>query len=175
MQNRFIGLLAAGLLATSAVQASIVTGTWGFSIGGYTGTYSFTGLDTSVVYDNSTAAGFSVTTNFATSGTNEFSYSGGTLYLGANVSGEGVKTMLISPPVNDWALWSINNPFSGSTSGFFQYSGTSSNGAYISGTALVTEPATVPEPGTLALVSLCLAGLAPTVRRRTSAEDKKLV
>ena len=131
MHRKSIGLLAAGLLAAFAAQASIVSGTWDFSFGSYTGIYSFTTLDTYVVYNDYTAAGFSATTNFATSGINQFSYSGGKLDLGANVSGEGVGIMLINPPVNDWALWDVFDPFSfsGSSSGFLQYSGTSSNGA----------------------------------------------
>ena len=57
-----------GVLFSCAANADIISGTWNFSASSFTGSFSFSGLDTTQTSINSTAVGFSVSTSFDTSG-----------------------------------------------------------------------------------------------------------
>lgn len=169
MKGKVLGLLAVGLLAgPMSANAIIISGTWTFTAGAYTGSFSFSGLDTSQTYVDSTAAGFSLSTNFDTSGNggNAFSYNAyapGTLVIGGLVSGLNTA----GGAENDFILYNFDFP--NSSSGWLVY--------YPAGVDKIEVPppieatfqaASVPEPGTLALLGLGLAGLGLNRRRKAN-------
>lgn len=159
------------LVSVSSARAAIISGTWNFEVGIYSGSFSFTNLDTSLSHFNSTAAGFSVTKSFITGGTDMFTIDGDLLFLGADLIGEGAVIQLFGGSGNfgDWSLWSISlsSLQSGSTTGLFQYAGTANNPVVISSTARITAAAAaVPEPASLALICFGLLGVAVNRKRK---------
>ncbi|MBN7818685.1 PEP-CTERM sorting domain-containing protein [Bowmanella yangjiangensis] len=162
------------LVSVSSARAAIISGTWNFEVGIYSGSFSFTNLDTSLSHINSTAAGFSVTKSFITSGTDMFTVDGDFLYLGADQIGEGVQVQFFtgSGIFGDWSLWSISlsSLQSGSATGYFQYAGTANNPVNFASDARITSAAAaVPEPASLALICLGLLGVAVNRKRKRLA------
>lgn len=132
-------------------QAALVTGTWNFSATAagttYSGSFSFTDLDTDLTYVDSTDAGFLVTTNFDTTGNggNAFRYGGGNLRIGGLMG----SVDSASGSSNDWILFTPD--FS---TGQFAYYGAA---ARVSTVELAVTPVPqVPEPTSLALLAAAL-------------------
>ncbi|MBT1062607.1 PEP-CTERM sorting domain-containing protein [Bowmanella sp. Y26] len=170
--RKFMLVMVMTLVSVSSAQAAIISGTWNFEVGIYSGSFSFTNLDTSQSHINSTAAGFSVTKNFITGGTDMFTIDGNLLFLGADLIGEGPVTHFFTGSGNfgDWSLWyiSLSSLQSGSATGDFQYSaGTANSPVNIIANARITSAAAaVPEPASLALICLGLLGVAVNRKRK---------
>ncbi|GGO67663.1 PEP-CTERM sorting domain-containing protein [Bowmanella pacifica] len=159
------------LVSVSSARAAIISGTWNFEVGIYSGSFSFTNLDTSLSHFNSTAAGFSVTKSFITGGTDMFTVDGDLLFLGADQVGDGVQAQLFtgSGIFGDWSLWSISlsSLQSDSATGYFRYAGTANNPVnFVSNARITSAAAAVPEPASLALICFGLLGVAVNSKRK---------
>lgn len=177
--------LAGSLLLPMPAQAAILSGTWNFSAGTYSGTFSFTNFDTSLDYTNSTAAGFSAKLNNAGyDATNQFTYysnspfnilSGYTPdYLIIGGSDFGAVDVVLGPDSTDtgldWRLaittFSVTPSLYEFTADLPGYDPTGSSNLVQLRTGTIELVASVPEPRTIALFGLGFAGMAMVRRRR---------
>jgi len=170
--RRFCASALLCLLPLSS-NADIVSGTWEFSAGTFSGSFSFTNLDTTTTYTDSTLASFSAVVNDALYDTsNVFSFNGGTLYIGGSDS--GARDLRLYPDSTDTGLdWSVQisdfptmsmrltaADFDLADYGFFFL-------RYSTGTVALVQAA--PEPESIALLGLGLAGMALSRRRKEQA------
>jgi hypothetical protein len=166
MMNSPRGLLASLLFLFAFAlnsNAAIISGSWDFSATSnsttYSGTFSFTSLDTSLSYVDSTGAGFSVTTDFDTSGNggNAFSYDPGSGFLFIGGLANSVMGLIFASASNDWLL--STQDF---MAGQFLYRGSLiSSGDVVSAAISPSQsPSLVPEPGSMALLAQTLFMIA---------------
>lgn len=141
-------------------SAAVISGSWSFSgtNGGnsFGGTFSFVNLDTTLTYTDSVAAGFSLTTNFDTSGNggNAFSYDPGALRIGGLAQGVDAA----SGALNDWIFFTPDF-----LTGEFIYFGSTGVSGLLS---VVVSPNNVPEPGPLGLGTLAAVAIGCSYRAR---------
>ncbi len=158
---RIILLLAAlcGGLLTPSAQATLISGTWNFDAAGLTGSFSFSGLDTTLTYTDSTAAGFSSFTSFNTSGSggNGFDYDPGSGQLVVGGLAFGVDVTIVTPAQNDWFVGISSFP---QQPAVIHFAYAPVGGTFVNVYAGAVTPATVPEPATLALLTLGFAGMS---------------
>ena len=170
---RGVGAFVLWLLLPLAGHAAVISGTWNFTAGAYTGHFSFDALDSSLGYTDSTAVGFGASVdNIGYDATNVFTYnpSSGLLEIGG--SDFGAHLIQISPDSTDTGLdWRLNLVLNGSEFVFSQFIAdlpgyeTSGLVSQIKEGSVAPENS-VPEPQTIALMGLGLAGLGLS-RRKT--------
>lgn len=171
---RLVWILAA-LLGPMSAQAVIVNGTWDFSTdsGGttYSGTFSLTGFDTSASVIDSTA-GFSFSGNFVTPAGLDIGFSYTALpdpndFLTIG-SVPGAGALQSAPAINDFYLV-ISGLATSPTFSQFGYCPVGAPCVSTTGGSLVARSASVPEPGSLALLGAGVLGLALSRRRRNAS------
>jgi MYXO-CTERM domain-containing protein len=162
-------ICAAAFVAPTSLHAEVIAGSWGFTgtIAGntYSGSFSFDGFDTSLDYTDSTAAGFSITTSFDTTGAggNAFNYSAADRQLILGSLQFGVVTA--SGTSNDWLL--VIEPFPDAPAGgVFGYYPATGPVVSFSGFTVTGQSAPVPAPTPLALLALGGVALAAAGRSR---------
>jgi hypothetical protein len=156
-----------GALLTASADAAIISGTWSFTAGAYSGSFSFVNLDTTQFYTGSTDAGFSVSTNFDTTGDggNAFDFDPGIRQLVIGGLVNGVHSVISPPATNDWDL-AVNNFWTNPTFASFAYEGTTSASFVSINSGVTIAPAAVPEPATIALLGIGMAGIGFARRRK---------
>lgn len=165
--------LAFSALIPLSSYATIINGTWDFTAGSYTGSFSFTNFDTTSNYFDSTAAGFTATLDDSLYDTsNVFYYFGGPeLSIGGSEIGAlGVKIFPDSTDTGlDWRIV-IRNLTTAPTlyNALFDVPSSSTpDSSYIEiSDGRVQLRQSVPEPETLTLLGLGLAGMGLSRRRK---------
>lgn len=167
-----IAIAAVSVLAGATSHAALLSGTWDFSVTTttgttYSGSFCFDGLDTTLVYTNSTGAGFCASTDWDTSsdGGKGFSWSPGGVFFAIGGLGKGVTNIEPNDGFDtDWALSITGFPTGTIRVDRILLEG--QRGLGVTSSNVTLREVSVPEPGALALVGLGLAGVA-WLRRRT--------
>lgn len=166
--------LAFSALLPLSCYAAIISGTWDFTAGSYTGSFSFTNFDTTINYSNSTGAGFAASLDdprYDTS--NVFSFAADTASLSIGGSESGATGVQLYPDSVDTGLdWFVQFRGFPASPTFFQavidlpalFVGDTAR--VITNEGSVSLQSSVPEPETLTLLGLGLAGMGLSRRRK---------